>query len=50
MQTEVLLTDPRYTTQLQEECPDLDLEVRRPGESILDVLVKLIFILISQMY
>ena len=39
---EVLLTDPRYTTQLEKECPDLELEVRRPGQSILDVLAKLI--------
>src|SRR5689334_5998408 len=28
---EVLLTDPRYTTQLEEECPGLKLEIRQPG-------------------
>jgi Xaa-Pro aminopeptidase len=28
---ERLITDPRYTTQLEEECPGLPLEVRMPG-------------------
>lgn len=28
---ETLLSDPRYTTQLGEECPGLDLLIRRPG-------------------
>jgi Xaa-Pro aminopeptidase len=28
---ELLITDPRYTTQLEEECPGLPLEVRVPG-------------------
>ena len=31
----VLLSDPRYTTQLAEECPDVEREVRRQGTSIL---------------
>jgi len=32
---EVLLSDERYTTQLEEECPDLELEVRGPGKAML---------------
>lgn len=31
-----LVTDPRYTTQLGEECPGLDLYVRDPGEPMLE--------------
>ena len=31
---EILLTDGRYTVQLSEECPNLDLEIRSPGVSI----------------
>ncbi len=37
---ETLLTDGRFTTQLSEECPDLDLLVRRPGISILQAAVR----------
>jgi Xaa-Pro aminopeptidase len=32
---ETLITDPRYTTQLEEECPGLGLEVRAPGVKML---------------
>jgi Xaa-Pro aminopeptidase len=32
---EKLITDPRYTTQLEEECPGLGLEVRPPGVTML---------------
>jgi Xaa-Pro aminopeptidase len=32
---EILITDPRYTTQLEEECPGLRLEVREPGVTML---------------
>jgi Xaa-Pro aminopeptidase len=32
---EVLVTDPRYTTQLEEECPGLKLEIREPGVTML---------------
>ncbi len=32
---EILVTDPRYTTQLGEECPGLRLEVREPGVTML---------------
>jgi Xaa-Pro aminopeptidase len=35
LDSEVLVTDPRYTTQLQEECPGLKLEVREPGVTML---------------
>src|SRR5437588_4938773 len=33
-QRELLLTDRRYTQQLDEECPGLALEVRAPGSTI----------------
>ena len=36
---ELLVTDSRYTTQLAEECPGLELVVRKPGQSMLSVLV-----------
>ena len=39
---EVLLSDPRYTTQLGEECPGLDLNIRKPGVSMLQALVKVL--------
>jgi Xaa-Pro aminopeptidase len=32
---ERLVTDPRYTTQLEEECPGLPLDVRMPGVTML---------------
>jgi Xaa-Pro aminopeptidase len=32
---EVLITDPRYTTQLEQECPGLRLEIREPGVTML---------------
>jgi Xaa-Pro aminopeptidase len=35
---EVLLTDPRYTTQLEEECPGLKLEIRQPGVTMLEAI------------
>ena len=28
---EIVLSDPRYTTQLEEECPGVDLQIRPPG-------------------
>ena len=37
---EILITDPRYTEQLEEECPGLDLAVRRPGVSMTEIVVK----------
>lgn len=32
----IILSDPRYTTQLSEECPDLELSIRVPGTPLLD--------------
>jgi Xaa-Pro aminopeptidase len=37
---EVLISDPRYTTQLEEECPGLRLQIRPTGESMLAGVVK----------
>jgi len=36
---ETLITDPRYTTQLEEECPGLKLEVREPGVKMLTAVM-----------
>jgi Xaa-Pro aminopeptidase len=32
----ILISDPRYTTQLEEECPDVTVHIRPPGKSMLD--------------
>jgi Xaa-Pro aminopeptidase len=37
---ETLLTDGRFTTQLSEECPGLDLLVRKPGIGMLQAVVR----------
>jgi Xaa-Pro aminopeptidase len=37
---ETLITDPRYTTQLEEECPGLRLEIREPGVTMLSGVTK----------
>jgi Xaa-Pro aminopeptidase len=34
LEGETLVTDMRYTTQLEDECPNLRLAVRRPGETM----------------
>lgn len=39
---EVLLSDPRYTTQLGEECPGLDLHIRPPGNNMLGAVAKVV--------
>jgi Xaa-Pro aminopeptidase len=39
---ELLLTDKRYTQQLEEECPGLDLAVRGPGGKITDFATEVI--------
>lgn len=39
---EVLLSDPRYTTQLEEECPAMRLSIRPPGTSMLDSVAQLL--------
>jgi Xaa-Pro aminopeptidase len=36
---ETLITDPRYTTQLEEECPGLALEIREPGVTMMQGVV-----------
>lgn len=37
---ETILSDPRYTTQLGEECPGVDLLIRPPGVTMLQSVVK----------
>ena len=32
---QVILSDPRYTTQIEEQCPGLDMEIRPPGTNML---------------
>lgn len=39
---EVVLSDPRYTTQLGEECPGLDLHIRRPGTDMIQAVAKVL--------
>ena len=39
---ETVISDPRYTTQLGEECPGLDLDIRPPGKSIFQATVRLL--------
>ncbi len=39
---ETLLSDGRYTTQLSEECPALDVEIRGPSVKILDATGRLV--------
>ena len=39
---EVVLSDPRYTTQLGEQCPGVELHIRRPGVSMLQAVVKVL--------
>jgi Xaa-Pro aminopeptidase len=39
---QILLSDSRYTTQLEEECPGLDLHIRPPGEAMLDGTIKVL--------
>jgi Xaa-Pro aminopeptidase len=41
-QGETMLSDPRYTTQLGEECPDVDLSIRKPGTSMLSSVVRVL--------
>lgn len=37
---ETVLSDPRYTTQLNEECPGVDLHIRPPGTTMLQSVVR----------
>jgi Xaa-Pro aminopeptidase len=39
---EVVVSDARYSTQLEEECPGLDLHIRRPGVSMVKALTKVL--------
>jgi Xaa-Pro aminopeptidase len=39
---DLIVTDPRYTTQLGEECPGLDLHVRRPGTTMPEAVTKVL--------
>src|SRR4051812_23282619 len=39
---ETLVTDPRYTTQLEQECPGLALEIRAPGMKMLNAVTKVL--------
>jgi Xaa-Pro aminopeptidase len=41
-QGDVLISDQRYTTQLEEECPGLELSIRGPGVKMLDFTAKAI--------
>ncbi len=37
-----LLTDGRYTTQVQQECPSLDVEIQRHGETLIALLCRVL--------
>lgn len=37
---QTILSDPRYTTQLGEECPGVDLHIRPPGVTMLQAVVR----------
>ncbi len=37
---EIFLTDPRYTEQVEAECPGLELCMRRPGITMTDIVGK----------
>ncbi len=39
---ETIVSDPRYTTQLGEECPGVDLEIRPPGRGIMQATARLL--------
>jgi Xaa-Pro aminopeptidase len=39
---ETLVSDPRYATQLGEQCPELKLEIRKPGVQMLPAVTALI--------
>jgi len=39
---EILISDPRYTTQLGEECPGVELYIRRPGMNMLQAVKKVL--------
>jgi Xaa-Pro aminopeptidase len=39
---ELMISDPRYTTQIKEECPGLDAHIRRPGINMLRGVMKVV--------
>lgn len=39
---EIVLSDPRYTQQLGEECPGVDVAIRPTGTKLIDTVVKVI--------
>lgn len=39
---ETILSDPRYTTQLEEECSGVDLDIRSPGVPMLKSVAKVV--------
>jgi Xaa-Pro aminopeptidase len=39
---DVLISDPRYTTQLEQECPDLEAEIRPPGVGMVETVAALV--------
>jgi Xaa-Pro aminopeptidase len=39
---QVIISDPRYTEQLEEECPDVELHIRSPGTSMNDAVAKVL--------
>ena len=39
---EVMLSDPRYTQQIGEECPGLDIALRSPGTTLVSVADKVV--------
>src|SRR5262245_56019986 len=39
---ETLITDMRYLTQLADECPELELAVRKPGETMAKFVAKVL--------
>ncbi|MBN2022387.1 MAG: aminopeptidase P family protein [Pirellulales bacterium] len=41
-QGEVVLSDPRYTTQLDEQCPGVEVCIRPPGTTMLDALKRVV--------
>jgi len=38
----IMLSDQRFTTQLETECPDLELEIRGPGKKMLSLVSKVV--------
>jgi len=39
---ETVISDPRYTTQLGEECPGVDLDIRPPGKGMPQAVIRLL--------